>query len=111
LFQRHSRQETLSNSETIKKWFLTSNSQVDIAKHFVAVSTNIEKVTAFGIDLIMFFNVGLGRGRFLFGAVGLTISLAIGNKNFEELQQGANEMDEHFKTADFENNMPVVWLY
>jgi glucose-6-phosphate isomerase len=47
MFQRHSRQETLSNSETIKKWFLTNNSQVDIAKHFVAVSTNIEKVTAF----------------------------------------------------------------
>jgi glucose-6-phosphate isomerase len=103
-------QETLSNSETIKKWFLTNASQVDIAKHFVAVSTNIEKVTAFGIDpnnvFPMWDWVG---GRFsLWSAVGLTISLAIGNKNFEELLAGANEMDEHFKTADFENNMPVV---
>jgi glucose-6-phosphate isomerase len=47
-------------------------------------------------------------GRFLFSAVGLTISLAIGYDNFEELLAGANEMDEHFKTTDFENNMPVV---
>ena len=103
-------QETLSNSETIKKWFLTNASQEDIAKHFVAVSTNLEKVTAFGIDpknvFPMWDWVG---GRFsLWSAVGLTISLAIGHDNFEELLVGANEMDEHFKTTEFEDNMPVV---
>jgi glucose-6-phosphate isomerase len=103
-------QETLTNSETIKKWFLQSAKQEDIAKHFVAVSTNVEKVTEFGIDpenvFPMWDWVG---GRFsLWSAVGLTISLAVGFDNFDELLDGANEMDDHFKTAEFDNNMPVV---
>ena len=103
-------QETLTNSETIKKWFLQSATQQDIAKHFVAVSTNIQKVTGFGINpdnvFPMWDWVG---GRFsLWSAVGLTISLAVGFDNFDELLSGANEMDEHFKTADFDSNMPVV---
>ncbi|MDG1871127.1 MAG: glucose-6-phosphate isomerase, partial [Flavobacterium sp.] len=85
-------QETLTNSETIKKWFLESASQDDIAKHFVAVSTNIEKVSAFGIDpqnvFPMWDWVG---GRFsLWSAVGLTISLAVGYDNFDQLLVGAN---------------------
>jgi glucose-6-phosphate isomerase len=103
-------QETLTNSETIKKWFLQSANQEDIAKHFVAVSTNVQKVTEFGIDpenvFPMWDWVG---GRFsLWSAVGLTISLAIGFDNFDDLLGGANEMDEHFKTAEFDKNMPVV---
>ncbi|MBE0390661.1 glucose-6-phosphate isomerase [Flavobacterium sp. PL002] len=103
-------QETLTNSETIKKWFLNSAIQKDIAQHFVAVSTNIEKVTQFGINpdnvFPMWDWVG---GRFsLWSAVGLTISLAVGFDNFEELLNGANEMDDHFKTADFDKNIPVV---
>lgn len=103
-------QETLTNSETIKKWFLQSASQEDIAKHFVAVSTNLQKVTEFGINpdnvFPMWDWVG---GRFsLWSAVGLSISLAVGFDNFEALLNGANEMDEHFKTADFDNNIPVV---
>lgn len=103
-------QETLTNSETIKKWFLESASQDDIAKHFVAVSTNIEKVSAFGIDpqnvFPMWDWVG---GRFsLWSAVGLTISLAVGYDNFDQLLAGANEMDEHFKSAEFDANIPVV---
>lgn len=103
-------QETLTNSETIKKWFLNSATQKDIAQHFVAVSTNIEKVTQFGINpdnvFPMWDWVG---GRFsLWSAVGLTISLAVGFDNFEELLNGANEMDDHFKTADFDKNIPVV---
>jgi len=103
-------QETLTNSETIKKWFLESASQDDIAKHFVAVSTNIEKVSAFGIDpqnvFPMWDWVG---GRFsLWSAVGLTISLAVGYDNFDQLLAGANEMDEHFKSAEFDENIPVV---
>jgi glucose-6-phosphate isomerase len=103
-------QETLTNSETIKKWFLQSAKQDEVAKHFVAVSTNVQNVTEFGINpenvFPMWDWVG---GRFsLWSAVGLTISLAVGFDNFDELLGGANEMDEHFKTADFDKNMPVV---
>ncbi|TDE31670.1 glucose-6-phosphate isomerase [Flavobacterium ranwuense] len=103
-------QETLTNSETIRKWFLESATQEDVAKHFVAVSTNIQKVTEFGINpdnvFPMWDWVG---GRFsLWSAVGLTISLAVGYDNFDELLEGANEMDEHFKIADFDKNMPVT---
>jgi glucose-6-phosphate isomerase len=103
-------QETLANSETIREWFLKSASQEDVAKHFVAVSTNIQKVTEFGINpenvFPMWDWVG---GRFsLWSAVGLSISLAVGYDNYNELLAGANEMDEHFKTADFDENIPVV---
>lgn len=103
-------QETLTNSETIRKWFLESASQEDVAKHFVAVSTNLQKVTEFGINpdnvFPMWDWVG---GRFsLWSAVGLSISLAVGFDNFDELLNGANAMDEHFKTADFDKNIPVV---
>ncbi|MGK0235189.1 MAG: glucose-6-phosphate isomerase [Psychroserpens sp.] len=103
-------QETLTNSETIKKWFLGSASQEDIAKHFVAVSTNVEKVTEFGIDPENVFPMWdwVGGRCSLWSAVGLTISLAVGFDNFDDLLGGANEMDEHFKTADFDKNMPVV---
>lgn len=103
-------QETLTNSETIKEWFLKSASQEDIAKHFVAVSTNIEKVTEFGINpdnvFPMWDWVG---GRFsLWSAVGLSISLAVGFDNYDELLNGAYEMDEHFRSAEFDQNMPVI---
>jgi glucose-6-phosphate isomerase len=103
-------QETLTNSETIREWFLKSASQEDVAKHFVAVSTNLQKVTEFGINpenvFPMWDWVG---GRFsLWSAVGLSISLAIGFDNYDELLAGANEMDEHFKTADFDENIPLV---
>jgi glucose-6-phosphate isomerase len=103
-------QETLTNSETIRKWFLQSASQSDVAKHFVAVSTNIQKVTAFGIDASNVFPMrDWVGGRFSFwSAVGLTISLSVGYDNFDALLQGANEMDEHFKTADFDQNIPVI---
>ena len=103
-------QETLTNSETIRKWFLQSANQEDVAKHFVAVSTNIKNVTEFGINpenvFPMWDWVG---GRFsLWSAVGLSISLAVGYDNFDKLLKGANEMDEHFKTASFDKNIPVV---
>ena len=103
-------QETLTNSETIRKWFLKSAKQEDVAKHFVAVSTNIKNVTEFGINpenvFPMWDWVG---GRFsLWSAVGLSISLAVGYDNFDKLLKGANEMDEHFKTASFDKNIPVV---
>tara|TARA_R110000850_G_scaffold175976_1_gene301847 strand:- start:101073 stop:102716 length:1644 start_codon:yes stop_codon:yes gene_type:complete len=103
-------QETLSNAETIREWFLKSAGQEDVAKHFVAVSTNIEKVTTFGINPENIFPMwDWVGGRFsLWSAVGLSISLAVGFDNFNALLKGANKMDIHFKETSFENNIPVV---
>lgn len=103
-------QETLSNAETIRAWFLKSATQEDVAKHFVAVSTNIQKVTEFGINPDNIFPMwDWVGGRFsLWSAVGLSISLAVGFDNFDDLLKGANEMDNHFKTEDFDKNIPVV---
>jgi len=103
-------QETLSNANTIRKWFLKSATERDVAKHFAAVSTNTKKINEFGITeenvFPMWDWVG---GRFsLWSAVGLSISLAIGYENFQELLSGANEMDTHFKTANFDENIPVI---
>jgi len=103
-------QETLSNAETVREWFLKSATQNDVAKHFVAVSTNIQKVTEFGIanDNIFPMWDWVG-GRFsLWSAVGLTISLAVGFDNFNQLLAGANKMDEHFKNESFDKNIPVI---
>ncbi|WP_297868292.1 glucose-6-phosphate isomerase [uncultured Flavobacterium sp.] len=103
-------QETLSNAETIRSWFLQSASQDDVAKHFVAVSTNIQKVTEFGIHPNNIFPMwDWVGGRFsLWSAVGLSVSLAVGFDNFDRLLKGANEMDEHFKNESFDKNIPVV---
>jgi len=103
-------QETLTNSETIRTWFLKSAKQEDVAKHFVAVSTNIKNVTAFGINADNVFPMwDWVGGRFsLWSAVGLSISLAVGFDNFDKVLKGANEMDEHFKTATFDKNIPVI---
>ncbi len=103
-------QETLSNATTIKNWFLKSGSQEDIAKHFAAVSTNTEKIAEFGIASENVFPMwDWVGGRFsLWSAVGLTIALAVGFENFDALLVGANEMDEHFKTENFDKNIPVV---
>ncbi|MBD3582088.1 glucose-6-phosphate isomerase [Flavobacterium selenitireducens] len=103
-------QETLSNAETIRKWFLQSGKQENVAKHFVAVSTNVKRVTEFGIDADNIFPMwDWVGGRFsLWSAVGLSIALAVGFENFDDMLKGANEMDEHFKTAEFSQNIPVV---
>ena len=103
-------QETLSNATTIKKWFLQHASQADIAKHFAAVSTNTDKIKEFGIAeenvFPMWDWVG---GRFsLWSAVGLSIALAVGYENYNNLLAGAHKMDQHFKTADFEENIPLL---
>tara|TARA_A100001015_G_scaffold183089_1_gene203732 strand:+ start:6174 stop:7814 length:1641 start_codon:yes stop_codon:yes gene_type:complete len=103
-------QETLSNAQTIRKWFLESAPEKGITQHFVAVSTNLEKIDAFGIapENVFPMNDWVG-GRFsLWSAVGLSICLGIGSKHFEQLLQGAGEMDVHFKTTPFENNIPVL---
>jgi glucose-6-phosphate isomerase len=103
-------QETLSNANTIRKWFLKSATERDVAKHFAAVSTNTKKISEFGIgDENVFPMWDWVGGRFsLWSAVGLSISLAIGYENFEALLAGANEMDTHFKTANFDENIPVI---
>ena len=102
--------ETLSNALTVKEWFLKSGSEKDIAKHFVAVSTNLQEIDKFGIDpdnvFPMWDWVG---GRFsLWSAVGLSIALSVGYDNFDKLLKGAHAMDEHFRTAAFGENISVV---
>jgi len=103
-------QETLSNANTLRDWFLKSASSESIAKHFVAVSTNIEKVKDFGIDEANIFPMwNWVGGRFsLWSAVGLTVSLAVGYNNFDKLLQGAHKMDVHFRDEEFGNNIPVI---
>jgi glucose-6-phosphate isomerase len=103
-------QETLSNANSIRQWFLEQAPESSISKHFVAVSTNVEKTAAFGIDIENTFpmNDWVG-GRFsLWSTVGISICLAVGSQNFEKLLEGAGKMDEHFQNADFEKNIPVV---
>lgn len=103
-------QETITNANTLKNWFLTSASQFDIAKHFVAVSTNLKAVESFGIDKNNVFPMwDWVGGRFsLWSTVGLSISLSVGFDNFKGLLQGASEMDTHFKIANFDKNIPVL---
>ena len=103
-------QETLTNSTTIKKWFLKTAAESDVAKHFVAVSTNLTAANDFGIAAENIFPMwDWVGGRFsLWSTVGLTISLAVGFNNFKDLLIGAYEMDEHFKNTPYEKNAPVV---
>ncbi|MBV7441220.1 glucose-6-phosphate isomerase [Weeksellaceae bacterium TAE3-ERU29] len=104
-------QETMTNAHSAKDWFLKGGAtEKDIAKHFVALSTNAKDVTAFGIaeeNMFEFWNWVGGRYS-LWSAIGLSIALSVGFDKFEELLKGANEVDEHFKTADFKENIPVL---
>ena len=106
-------QETLSNATTIRDWFLKHATQDDVAKHFVAVSTNTAKVEAFGIEPSNIFPMwDWVGGRFsLWSAVGLSISLAVGHDNFESLLEGAHKMDTHFREEEFETNIPTVLAF
>ena len=103
-------QETISNAETIKNWFLKSATIFDIPKHFVAVSTNLAAVDNFGIDKANVFPMwNWVGGRFsLWSAVGLSISLSVGYDHYKALLEGAEEMDLHFRNADFDENIPVI---
>jgi len=103
-------QETLSNAQTIRNWFLRSAGESAIASHFVAVSTNLEAVTDFGIAPENIFPMwDWVGGRFsLWSAVGLSIACGIGYNRFEELLRGAHAMDRHFAETDFEKNIPVL---
>lgn len=104
-------QETLTNTLTAKEWFLNQGaSQSDVAKHFVAVSSNVTKATEFGIDANNIFPMWdwVGGRYSLWSAIGLPIALLIGMDNFRELLAGAHEMDKHFANTPLENNMPVI---
>jgi glucose-6-phosphate isomerase len=104
-------QETMTNAYTARDWFLkAAQDPSNIAKHFVALSTNAEGVAAFGIDtdnMFEFWNWVGGRYS-SWSAIGLSIALSIGFENFEELLTGAFDMDVHFSTAKLEQNIPVI---
>lgn len=104
-------QETMTNAYSARNWLLESLSdQEAIAKHFIAISTNLEKVVEFGIHPDNMFKIwDWVGGRFsLWSAIGLSIPLSIGMDNFEQLLLGAHEVDEHFRLTPFEQNIPVI---
>jgi len=104
-------QETLTNAHTARDWFLRSGAaQSDVARHFVALSTNEPAVRDFGIDpanMFAFWDWVGGRYS-LWSCIGLSIALAVGMDNFRELLAGARDMDKHFRTTPFERNIPVL---
>ena len=104
-------QETMTNARSARAWFLDSaKDEAHIAKHFVALSTNAKAVTAFGIDGANMFEFWdwVGGRYSLWSAIGLSIALYVGMDNFEDLLAGGHEIDNHFKTAPLEQNMPVI---
>jgi glucose-6-phosphate isomerase len=104
-------QETMTNAYSARNWFLKhARDQAHVARHFVALSTNIAKVEEFGIDINNMFEFWdwIGGRYSLWSAIGLSIACYIGFENFEELLQGAYEMDQHFKNSDFGQNIPVI---
>lgn len=103
-------QETMMNARTARNWFLQHGKETDLAAHFVAVSTNTEAVSGFGIDpenMFPFWDWVGGRYS-VWSAIGLPLALAAGFDRFEEFLAGAREMDEHFRNAPLERNMPVI---
>ena len=105
-------QETMTNAESARDWLLKGlgGNKNAVAKHFVAVSTNAEKVSAFGIDTANMFGFWdwVGGRYSMDSAIGLSTMLAIGPENYREMLAGFHEMDEHFRTAPFEKNLPVL---
>ena len=104
-------QETITNAQTARQWFLDAAKKPEaIAQHFVALSTNEKEVAKFGIDTKNMFEFWdwVGGRYSLWSAIGLSIAVDIGMNHFEELLQGAFEMDEHFRTTPLERNLPVV---
>ena len=104
-------QETLKNALACRQWFLDNGGDVDdLPKHFAAVSANVEKAVEFGIAKENIFPMWdwVGGRYSLWSAIGLPLALAIGIDNFRDMLRGAHEMDEHFRTAPMEKNMPVI---
>ncbi|HEV7924868.1 MAG TPA: glucose-6-phosphate isomerase [Verrucomicrobiae bacterium] len=104
--------ETMTNAETARDWLLNGlgGDKAAVAKHFVAVSTNAEKVSAFGIDTANMFGFWdwVGGRYSMDSAIGLATMLAIGPENFRAMLDGFHRMDEHFRTAPVEKNLPVL---
>ena len=104
--------ETMTNAETARAWLLQAlgGDKAAVAKHFVAVSTNTEKVSAFGIDTANMFGFWdwVGGRYSMDSAIGLSTMLAIGSDNFRSMLDGFHQMDEHFRTAPFDRNLPVL---
>jgi len=104
-------QETMTNAFTAREWFLAhAKTRAHVGRHFVAVSTNGKKVSAFGIDRENMFEFWdwVGGRYSLWSAVGLSIISSIGPENFQALLEGAYEMDIHFRTRPFRENIPVI---
>jgi glucose-6-phosphate isomerase len=103
-------QETLANARSARDWLLQSAPSDAVAKHFVAVSTNAKEVTTFGIDPHNMFGFWdwVGGRYSMWSAIGLPIAVFIGMENFQRMLDGANGMDEHFRSAKFGANMPVI---
>ncbi len=103
-------QETLTNAQTARAWLVSTLGEDAVARHFVALSTNTEAVSAFGIDPANMFEFWdwVGGRYSLWSAIGLSIALAIGMDRFEEFLAGGYAMDDHFSNAPLEANMPVV---
>ena len=104
-------QETIANAHNAREWFLQGDArEKDVSKHFVAVSTNLEAATEFGIDAENIFEFWdwVGGRYSLWSAIGLSIVLGVGMKNYKELLSGAHSMDQHFKEEPLEENMPVI---
>lgn len=104
-------QETLTNAHSARRWFLESaGDEAHIARHFVAVSTNRAEVMKFGIDPANMFGFWdwVGGRYSLWSAIGLPIAVAVGMEHFRELLAGAHAMDQHFRTAPLDRNMPVL---
>jgi glucose-6-phosphate isomerase len=103
--------ETMTNAHTARDWLLARlKDETAIAKHFVAVSTNAKEVTKFGIDTANMFGFWdwVGGRYSMDSAIGLSSMLAVGPDNFRAMLAGFHEMDEHFRTAPFERNLPVL---
>jgi len=104
--------ETMTNAETAREWLLRGlgGEKAAVAKHFVAVSTNAEKVSAFGIDTANMFGFWdwVGGRYSMDSAIGLSTMLAIGPEHFRSMLEGFHQMDEHFRTAPFDQNLPVL---
>ena len=104
-------QETMANAVSARDWFLaTAKDAEQVKKHFVAISTNAKDVAKFGIDTNNMFGFWdwVGGRYSLWSAIGLSIMLNIGSKNFEDLLAGAHAADLHFRNTPFEKNMPVI---
>jgi glucose-6-phosphate isomerase len=104
-------QETMTNAHTARSWFMeAAKDEKQVAKHFVALSTNENEVIKFGIDKANMFEFWdwVGGRYSLWSAIGLSIALTIGFGNFQSLLQGAHDSDTHFRTSPFEKNIPVI---